>query len=337
MKGYTGEGLWGRGQTLLSGQYERDPFQPEFIPHSLCGGTYRSSRRRKRKRKGDTAEPKKILTYAEKQQRRIEKKFGTNGVKLGDDEETRVKLEKGKKVKGKPKVAQSARGRELRAAAALARFEQQKEEELMVRKEEDVETASESETESDDENRDDKTEAAKDLDGSIMVDSKGHGMVRVCEGENGHDTNVKQEMQELQELNQTTSPPYQQSSRALQNRQENNQQPLEERSLYDIPAYEEPPKPKPLLPKIQGNSGPEVRRHPPPPPVARAPSGIACPICTTFNPSSNAPVCITCSHVLDESKVPGHWQCKNEGCNADYVNVSDLRLCGLCGIRRSSG
>lgn len=335
---------------MLSGQYESDPFQPEFMPRSLCGGTYRSSRRRKRKRKGDTAEPKKTLTHAEKAQRRIEKKFGTNGVKLGDDEETRVKLEKGKKVKGKPRVAQSVRGRELRAAAALARFGQQKEEELMIEKEENVETESESETGSEYENSDDKNEAAKDLDGSIMVDSKGHGMVRVCKGEDGHDAHIKQEMQELQELNQTTIPPHQQPCRTLQTRQENNQQsrprsnagsrrdmPLEERSLHDIPAYKEPPKPKPLLPKTQSTPRPEVHRPPPLPPVARAPSGIACLICTTFNSSFNAPICTTCSHVLDKSRVPGHWQCQSEGCNADYVNVSDLRICGLCGTRRSSG
>jgi hypothetical protein len=35
-------------------------------------------------------------------------------------------LEKGKTTKGKPRVAGSARGRELRAAAALARFERSK-------------------------------------------------------------------------------------------------------------------------------------------------------------------------------------------------------------------
>ena len=139
---YTGDGLWGRGQTLLSGQYDTgsNNFNNESIPaRSLCGGTFRSrGRGRKRKRKmgimvGDnTVAAERISggggggqTYAEAQKRRIAKKFGVNGATLGGDEERRIKLEYGQKVKGKPRVANSARGRELRVAAAAARFGQQ--------------------------------------------------------------------------------------------------------------------------------------------------------------------------------------------------------------------
>ena len=216
-----------------------------------------------------------------------------------------------------------------------------------------METESDNETESEYESDDNKTEAAKDLDGSRMVDSKGHGMVRVCGDEDGHDVHVKQEMQELQELNNIYSPPTRQPPRPLQTRQPSNLQPpprsntsatrdvrhipLEERSLYDIPAYKVPPKPTSPLSKAPNTSRSETPQPHPPPPVVPTPTEIACPICTTLNPSFVAPVCATCSHVLDKSKVPGYWQCQNEECNTDYVNVSDVKICGLCGNRRSTG
>lgn len=132
-------------------------------------------------------------TYAERQQRRIKKKFGVNGHALGDDVETRVKLENGKQPKGKPRVAGSARGRELRAAAALARFEQVKNEDTKL---EEESLFGDSETESD-ENA--ENEEALDHNGSRILDAKGRGMVKVCEGEAQDDPNVKREIEELRE------------------------------------------------------------------------------------------------------------------------------------------
>ncbi|KAL9118317.1 MAG: hypothetical protein Q9187_005139, partial [Circinaria calcarea] len=114
------------------------------------------------------------------------------------DEDTRVKLENGKRPKGKPRVAGSARGRELRAAAALARFGGQQEEPVKNEKADGG-----SDTDSDYEDVSVKTEVATDLDGSRLVDSKGNGMVKVCEDEDGDDVHVKQEMQELQDINDT--------------------------------------------------------------------------------------------------------------------------------------
>ncbi|KAL8803553.1 MAG: hypothetical protein Q9200_006172, partial [Gallowayella weberi] len=192
-KGYTGDGFWGGGKTVLSEQYEHQGcWDNEIMPERLCGGTYRTRRGRKRKRRSKTEE----LTYAERQQRRIEKKFGRNGQALGEEQETRVKLENGKKPKGKPRVAGSARGRELRAAAALARLGAQKQEE--VKKEEAV-LASDSESGTDLEDTKPEKEAL-DRDGSKLLDGKGRGMVRVCEDENKDDIEVKQEMNELHNL-----------------------------------------------------------------------------------------------------------------------------------------
>ncbi|KAK8126373.1 uncharacterized protein PG998_002132 [Apiospora kogelbergensis] len=197
--GYTGEGLWGRGASLETGEFENNTVLPgEVLPEHLCGGTYRS-RRRKRK-------PKAQLSYQEQKQRRILKKFGANGVALGDDEEVKAELEKGKRTASKPRVAGSKRGRELRAAAALARFGQQKKtEEPAAKKEEDgnvvkldddeTSGGNESETASD---SDDDLPADADTDGQQILDRKGHRMIKVCEDENPDAQDAQQELRELQ-------------------------------------------------------------------------------------------------------------------------------------------
>lgn len=151
-KKYTGEGMWGRGQNLDSGVFVHDRMPDTAdIPEHLCGGTYRRGRGRKRKR-GQNGEERPKVTYAERQQKRIQKKFGKHGDghDLGEDELVRGGLEQGgKRHYGKPKVANSKRGRELRANAALARFEAAKVQQQVPELDED--DGSETETESDDE------------------------------------------------------------------------------------------------------------------------------------------------------------------------------------------
>ncbi|KAH0356414.1 WLM domain-containing protein, partial [Aureobasidium melanogenum] len=201
-KAYTGEGLWGKGQSLITGQYMNN-HMPEAanIPASLCGGTFRSSGGRKRRRKGDA--PK--ITYAERQQRRIAKKFGVNGVALGDDEGVRAKLEagqKGGKPAVKPRVAGSKRGRELRAAAALARFENVKKE--AVKAEPKIETTS-----------DDDYETDSDYEYTTIertMNSEDGNMVRVCENEDSEDKDAQREFDELREIDQATSKSHANSS-----------------------------------------------------------------------------------------------------------------------------
>ncbi|KAG9559128.1 WLM domain-containing protein, partial [Aureobasidium melanogenum] len=193
-KAYTGEGLWGKGQSLITGQYMTN-HMPEAanIPASLCGGTFRSSGGRKRRRKEDA--PK--ITYAERQQRRIAKKFGVNGVALGDDEGVRAKLEagqKGGKPAVKPRVAGSKRGRELRAAAALARFENVKKE--TVKTEPKLEPIS-----------DDDYETDSDLEYTTFertMNPEDGNMVRVCENEDSEDKDAQREFDELREIDEAT-------------------------------------------------------------------------------------------------------------------------------------
>ncbi|KAG6002411.1 hypothetical protein E4U21_003116 [Claviceps maximensis] len=214
-EGYTGEGIWGRGANLATGEWERNTVQSgeEMLSEHLCGGTYRSRRRRRRsgKRKATA-----VLSYQERKQRRILKKFGENGVTLGADEETKVKLEKGKKVVAKPRVAGSARGRDLRAAAALARFEQQQKVEIKedrdyaeAKTEEDQEDSSESDSGSEDEDGSSVdvagSPAAIDVDGTRMLDRKGRRLIKVCEDDDdaaadANDSDARMELSQLQDM-----------------------------------------------------------------------------------------------------------------------------------------
>ncbi|MCJ1450015.1 hypothetical protein MMC28_000343 [Mycoblastus sanguinarius] len=338
-KGYSGDGLWGRGQTLLSGEYDTGRnIENEVLPRNLCGGTFRSSRGGKRKRIGGE---KKQETYAERQQRRIAKKFGVNGCTLGDDTDTRVKLENGKQPKGKPRVAGSARGRELRAAAALARFGQNKDEE--AKKEED--TNSESESESGYDDADAKNEAF-DVDGSRLRDGQGRGMVKVCGDEDQDDTNVKREMEELHELgndNRNIRP----VEAPQQVKRPHDAHP--NRSLWDIPQYvEKDEQPAPLQngskrpaptvrAKKQAMTEPYRTLVAGPPDLSNSAPLITqmiCPICSMANDPS-ALLCNACSHVLDTSKITKYWQCKSDACKgSQYVNAADYGLCGVCGARK---
>jgi len=107
-RGFVGEGLWGGGANLATGEWEREgniALLDEGLPEHLCGGTYRT-RGRGRKRKAG----KQAVSYQEQKERRIRKKFGEGGVALGEDVLAKSKLEKGRIVMAKPRVAGSARG-----------------------------------------------------------------------------------------------------------------------------------------------------------------------------------------------------------------------------------
>ncbi|GAB7357289.1 hypothetical protein MBLNU459_g8258t1 [Dothideomycetes sp. NU459] len=192
-KSYTGEGLWGRGQTLLSGRYTTE-HMPDAAsePRSLCGGTYR--RQGKKRKRGERSDKAKV-SYAERQQRRIAKKFGVaglNGVTLGDDEHTRNQLERNKYNPTKPRVAKSKRGRELRAAAALARFETNKASEV---KPEPISLDT-----TDDDNESETDDEGDDLGG--FNPEHNPNMVKVCGDEDPKDDDAQREMRELHDIDQ---------------------------------------------------------------------------------------------------------------------------------------
>ncbi|KAI9673969.1 MAG: hypothetical protein M1817_002175 [Caeruleum heppii] len=239
-KGYTGEGLWSKGRSLTTGAWMQPGRGIALGAHEgvreVCGGTFRS-RRNKRKRKGGKSGEKKV-SYAERQQKRIARKFGIHGegLMLGSGSEAelpkagdrRLKVEDGfvkleenpskptrfKKAPPKPRVAGSKRGRELRAQAALARFgnasarsqEDVKHEEEAQRagrvKEEDV--SSETETEDEDDNDTVKIEGeeARDTYGVKILDDHGRDLVRVCaeDESNGNGSAAGDSKKEMDEL-----------------------------------------------------------------------------------------------------------------------------------------
>ncbi len=338
-KKYTGDGLWGRGQTLLSGQYDTgNSIENERMPANLCGGTFRS-RRRKRKRRGNANGVNgREETYAEAKKRRIAKKFGVNGKSLGGDEATRVKLEYGQKVKGNPRVANSSRGRELRVAAAAARLGQQKMEEAKEEqaKEENDQNGDQDSEEDGFEDADD-CETATNLDGTQILDGKGRGMVRVCSDEDENDHHVKEEMDELQELNEaaptifTNEPPRLQSSpvphHGIRKRSDDASTMVDKSPVHrtsaptgDLTLNSTP------APKDMEAGTPKADQLPN--------SHLICPICSMYNELSSL-LCLACSHVLDTDRVSEYWRCQSDVCRGSkYLNAADCGVCGICGARR---
>jgi hypothetical protein len=352
-KGYTGDGLWGRGVLLENGAFAQDQLEEgEVLPEHMCGGTFKSRGGNKRK-----ARPK--ITHKERQEKRIKKKFGTNGMTLGADEEVKAKLEKGKKPGGKPRVAGSTRGRELRAAAAVVRFEAKKEERLIK----DEELVTDSETESDKEDKcfiKSEIDDAVDINGKKLVDSKGRRMVRVCEDEDKNDEDAKNELLELQSV-PGHSQPYLSSQNATM-----------ARMTFEItPSYSSRSKTKSaLVPhKSSSSKNPSELLQEVAPASSSRPSGEAskkkslaqgensaskkddgsrlvvegssiiegsCPVCSVIN-ELGALTCMVCSNVLKPEFVPGCWRCKSLTCqDSKFINAGDVGSCGVCSARKCS-
>lgn len=368
-KGYKGDGLWGRGARLATGEWERNAvLADEVLPEHLCGGTYRS---RGRKRKA-----KPVLTYQERKERRILKKFGKNGVALGADEEEKVKLEKGKRIQAKPRVAGSLRGRELRAAAALARFEQNRDDTLKKEEADEEEGLSDYE---DGYLADSK--AAVDLDGTRMLDKDGGDMIKVCEDEDPSDADAKNELDELCGLFGTRnikqeagpqgldlhSPRDMDSERAVKLEEEERGPAIKPEVLTDDGASSKDlsaiPHVKSKHNKITIKTQPESnpRHHQSllkaistPKTTASTtttttttavntqessrsrstPASTDCSMCSFANPPL-AITCAMCANVLDPEHTSGSWQCEGTSCAATaYRNARDCGVCGLCGKKR---
>ncbi|TID03899.1 DNA-dependent metalloprotease WSS1-like protein [Colletotrichum higginsianum] len=373
-RGYSGEGIWGRGAQLGTGQFQNNVALPgEPLPEHLCGGTYRS-RGRKRKIK-----PK--LSYKEQKERRIFKKFGANGVALGADEETKVKLEGGKRTQAKPRVAGSARGRELRAAAALARFDKVKEEPEDEIKFEVKDEDDSGESEYEDDPADVKNEDAIDIDGKPITDGKGRGMIKVCEDENPDDQDAQNELQELRNSVQrwrqthlnfkrendsaemtasrnrsrqpeepTSHAPRQVVQPRVKIKKEEDDADGEEPILNTasaIPTIKREAEDAHRLPSsyrlISPNSAAspsdkDGATQPVTTSITRAPgSAEVCGICSFANPVLSI-TCTMCSHVLDPASVPNAWRCRSTACQgSEYLNPGDFGVCGVCGQSKKQG
>ncbi|PHH75004.1 hypothetical protein CDD82_4635 [Ophiocordyceps australis] len=315
-QGYTGDGIWGRGANLGTGEWERNVAHvDEVAGHEVCGGTFRSRSSKRRRRA--------VLSYQERKQRRIAKKFGTKGMALGADDETKSKLEKGKRIQAKPRVASSARGRELRAAAALARAEQQKETEAAAAAaaissegtsegegdEGEGDSASGSdygEDEAFDASSDVTVTDAVDVNGKRLLDRRGRGMVKVCGDETGNDVEVKKELDEVRDLLVRGE-----ERRGKQGR-------LGGKGETGSSGTENKARPQ-ASNKVKRESWSQQQHS------------MACWACSFVN-SGAALTCAMCANVLAPDKATGSWRCQRATCRAaSYANSADCGVCGLCG------
>lgn len=319
--GYVGEGIHGRGRDLENGSivHNRPPDMSQ-VPEQLCGGTFRK-RGRKRKAGSQAAgdQPAKV-TYAERQQRRIEKKFGKHGdgATVGEDGLLRGALETmngGKRRQGKPKVAKSKRGRDLCANAALARFAQAKsqpkeEEETKIKTEELDDSETESEWEDD--------------------------FVQVCGDEgDGIDSNeAGNEMDALRMLSQGTSCDKHSKPRTApepEHEDSETESEAEEEMVPTIARRALTPDETELLREIdRTKTASESEEAPTDLTAIPDPSTTNCPVCSLEN-EPNATLCMACSHVLRTELVRDRWRCKSEMCRgSQYINPGDFGRCGLC-------
>jgi hypothetical protein len=312
------------------------------------------------------------LSYAEKQQRRIAKKFGTQGSTLGEDQNSRAILEEGKKIRSKPRVASSARGRELRAAAALQRFENQTANN-QLKEVDDAPDGSESESDYDEP---EIGEEAIDRDGKKIVDSKGRGMVQVCKSEEdiGESEDMRREMRELQEVDQSRDEPVLINAGGSANpivqstgqgsiviasesdeedvslkRDSKLKAPLKNRVLSSGPGSKPAEKgaPQKALPDTAFGSSKKSKRLSQITSTANAgsrlyPSELSgspvrmtdCQVCSMSNDLSSL-TCIACMNVLRPDKFEDHWRCQSLACQGGkYINAGDCGVCGVCGVRR---
>ncbi|KAH7110111.1 WLM domain-containing protein [Dendryphion nanum] len=335
-KGYSGEGLWGRGRDLDTGHIHTGSIDVGDVPEHLCGGTY-GSRAKKRKKGRNT---KDVLSYAERKQRRILKKFGAGGKSLGADDDAKVKLEGGVAKKGKPRVAGSARGRELRAAAALSRFETVKKEDVVIKKEEE----SDSDTEYDYEDIGDD-EAAIDVDGTKLLDGKGRALVKICEDEDDSDGNAMREMEELLGVDEHTVdirlpkapkpsiPTPASLPSANRDSSTNGTAPL-----ADARSFRRAPSTKVIhldeLYKRRPTPSNTAEHQENPKFAQRIEPQIDCSICSLANEAGSL-TCMACSHVLNVQLDPDAWNCRSATCTSSkYINSGDVVLCGVCGTSK---
>jgi len=345
-KAYSGEGLWGRGRGLESGRFMHNVMPDAAdLPEHTCGGTYRR-RGRKRKRGGAAKDQsgKTTLSYAERKQRRIRKKFGDpdKAVTLGTDEEARVKLEDGKRPKGKPRVAGSNRGRELRAAAALARFEQQVKREPEVKQEADTESDTE-----------DEFDWPLTDDDEAAIQRGGKDFVRICDAEDEEDEDVKREMDELKDLYSIPpAGPTKRPSNPLSGSQAARSRAA---SASTVPALDgsdtdsnlklstaKPPPPKLENSETESDSKLESARSRSKASTSKradlfvtgTTTSSICAACS-FVGDSAALICMACSNVLKPAQMPNHWRCPSHACQGSvYINARDYGRCQVCGTAK---
>lgn len=357
---YTGEGVWGRGNRLASGErFNRLTWAGEDeMPEEMCGGMYR----RRRERPERPKKPKR--NYREEKERRNRRKFGINGQRLGEAERTTIEITgvdhftleissggrrpKPEKPAPKPRVAGSKRGRDLRAAAAQARFDalaREAEAEAEARAQHDSESefdsdfSSSTDTDPYPSDYDERHSAtARDLDGSQMRDAQGRDLIRVDPGDIDGDADADDG--EDADAVAARLRDYRNELRELEGLFGKEVHPI---TLSDSDDDEDKDKDKPLRGIKRPPSSPEANRRRTAVKKEEEPSAFldalptenGCPVCTVYNEPKEL-VCVACGNVLRPEFVPGAWKCRRGECREGvYVNAGDQGRCGACGATRT--
>lgn len=317
------------------------------MPQHICGGTYRD------RTKHRVRAPRERLSYAETKRRRIERKFGMagEGKSLVADVDTADR-------KPKPRVAQSKRGRELRAAAALARFEKvedKKEETKEADRDEEGVTNSESEDEKavnvgggkfmvavsgEQDGKEEMDEMDRELIGLLGGGACGSGSKQPAKPRAtsagqptarskavvNHHTPIIDLSSDTEEARQTQSSS---PSPSISNIRQPPADPLRAKRSKHTPAQ----------PGTNIFPTASSAATPPPPvtsrPTVSADSPQTCPVCSCTN-RAGAATCLACMNVLLDRDDLATWKCCNVSCPPRYRNSKDVVFCGTCGERRRS-
>jgi DNA-dependent metalloprotease WSS1 len=274
------------------------------------------------------------------------------GDKVGADDSVRSSLEKGKKNMSAPKIAQSNRGRELRAAAALARFEKQQQEEKV----EGVVGI--------DDNTGDDTEYDEEDD--RMVDVGGGRCLIPVSGEEDGEIEQDQLRRELLGLVEACGPgittPLVQyradlnearvkGGRVIANQKgekatsENGPVNGSKEPIYDSLQILSASLGKPeSLPTGFSRSPTKFNVSDDPillepktqatllSPIQLSASKTICSACTTAN-DPDAITCMVCANVVAPEKIKNSWRCPcSKG--TQYLNSEDSGVCGICERRK---
>lgn len=314
------------------------------MPKQICGGTYRSRNRRRR------TQPAEKLSSSEQKKRRIERKMSPYGPARALTTEDSPAND----GKSKPRVAQSKRGRELRVAAALKRFEQKKEEETIVDPKIEGEEASSSDEEEKvvnvgggkflvpvsakegttcDSEDNQHRELLELLGGEVCGSSRQH--VAPAGRDRQEDTNNTVKATPKIGGQSSRSSPSQTTALTLGKKMQKRELPptvLPSNRTANPHTATHSLKPSRSSP---GNNDP-----PTPIPTSSTISVIdlseteLCPICS-FENLENTPTCAACMNVLVPSD--SAWKCSNiSACHSEYRNSRDVVFCGICGSRRST-
>ena len=180
---------------------------------------------------------------------------------------------------------------------------------------------------------------AVDIDGSRLFDKLGSPLVKVCEDDDKDNEDAKNELLELQNFGGDAEQPASSKQPKKPLLQSSSSLPA---SKHKVPKFIKE-KEVPTAVKDDRNcrsiekAARGVKKKEEVQPSTGSRSNLcSCPVCSMEN-QPTALTCIACSNVLKPELAPDSWRCKSSLCQcSDYWNAGDVRLCGVCGTRKST-